>query len=81
MGGWARQKGAAGLVPAPGGFPKRRHATPSEPVTWLRIGVPSRECRGCGRKLTLADVRHFGTDIEGVRFVECKGCFGGLRKP
>ena len=62
-------------MPAPRGFQKRRHATPSEPVTWLRIGVEDRKCRGCGSRLTLKDVAHFGTDVNGVRFVECIACF------
>lgn len=54
---------------------KKRYATPSEPVTWKRIGVKERRCRGCDRKLTLIEVAHFGTDTEGTRFVECARCF------
>jgi hypothetical protein len=56
---------------------KKKSATPSEAVTWKLIGVPDRLCRGCGRKLLLAEVAHFGTDYtsdEPVRFVECGEC-------
>ena len=56
-------------------FPKRRHAAPSEPVTWIRIGVEDKKCRGCGNALRLQDVAHFGTDVNGTRFVECVACF------
>lgn len=54
---------------------KPRSATPSEAVTWKRIGAP-RSCTKCGRKLKLDEVREFGTvyvDEKPVRFVHC-GC-------
>ncbi len=54
---------------------KRSSSTPSEAVTWKRIGVPDRRCRGCGRKLKLAEVVHFGTTADGSRFCECGPCF------
>lgn len=52
---------------------RRKSATPSEAVTWKRIGVPDQKCRGCGRKLLLKEVAHFGT-TNGSRFVECADC-------
>ena len=58
-------------------YPKRRHATPSEPVTWKRIGMPPR-CTKCGKKMILTDVRNFGTTYAhgvGERFVVCKDCW------
>lgn len=52
-------------------------AAGSEKISWRAIGVDDRRCRGCGRRLELDDVAHFGTDVAGARFVECGDCFGG----
>ena len=57
---------------------KRSTAKPSEAVTWKRIGVPDQRCRGCGRKLLLKEVAHFGT-TSGSRFVECADCMDARR--
>ena len=49
-------------------------AAGSEKIAWSRIGVADRRRRGCGRRLTLLEVAHFGT-IHRHRFVECVDCF------
>lgn len=52
---------------------KPKHATPSEKVTWKRIGM-SPYCTACGRKLLLDEVRAFGTrytDGRPERYVHC----------
>jgi hypothetical protein len=58
---------------------KKKSATPSETVTWKRIGAP-RVCTRCGRKLKLDEVREFGTrytDGSPEGYVHCDACLSG----